>query len=287
MAIQRTEQIDALKPDIIGEDYRYTTNKYYASNQTLIYIGTLLVDEAVACNYVFEQRKVPIYPYNSSYYSKMASGKVIVTGNLSINYIDSAYLFYALHSYAFNKNRITGSNDPSAITKAVTDAQNRNNALMDKIKGMLGQTTNGNTLNDRPKLNSRDMKEIAQLVALDPVAGQEIMQRLRSRYWGGQGDNTSTRPDAAFGRNFNGNDFKSQGGINFQAGNNEFTIVGRPDQMPEVNITVAHGNPLDPRNNVTYRVLRDVSFTRVEQSISPTGQNQLETYSFFARSIDF
>tara|TARA_Y100001973_G_C5182838_1_gene325951 strand:+ start:1152 stop:1958 length:807 start_codon:yes stop_codon:yes gene_type:complete len=266
-----TKRIDSLIPQEIAG--RYSGNRYFSSNQSLIFIGDRLIDEALACAYKLEQRKVPIYGYASQYYDKIASGKIIISGSLSINYIDHAYLSLAMiHIMLGNKGK-NASHKRSLVQKSIRDK------FGTSLEEMLNPGTIGSSTPQNP---NSGMKEIAQFIATNPAAGKKIMKDLRDKYWGGANDSAFKE---GFGTNLTYNDFNdlTQDKINNMNFSDKI-LFSRPDQMPPVNITVSHGNPL-AKDKSTYRILQDVSFISMEQHISPSGQPQSETYHFIAKSI--
>lgn len=277
--LRKNAHVDALNPNSIGG--KYYQKKYFSSNQGLVFIGPYLVDEVVACNYEIQQAKIPIYGYASSYYDVVAPGKIIVTGNLTINYIDSAYLYYVMFEQIAKNANNTSS---QLAVKAAVDSSNSRTTEIDNILYGVNSPLSDNKGQQNNPTTARDMKKISQFIAQDPQGSQRVMRELREKYWGTA--NSTNRKDQAFRSNVsaasirafaNGQSLKSMG---------ETILHARPDQMPAINITVSHGNPLDSKHN-TFRVLKDVDFMGGQMHISPSGQPQLETYNFIARSIEY
>ena len=268
MVLRKNQTIDTQSPSQIAN--RYYTNKYFASNQALVFIVPYLLDEALAVSYKIEQRKVLIYGYASQYYDAVASGKVIVSGTLTVNYIDSAYLYYAMMESVIKNNGKT-------TYQSVIDSISYTQGLGNQIASKLGKITAKGAHHDI-KTQSADMRDIAQLITTDPIAGKEIIQNLREKYWSGNKmkENAFT-PNASITVNGTGGSGLSDAFL----GDNLFA---RPDQMPPINITISHGSPLQVSQS-THRVIRELDFISMEQHISPSGQPQAETYSFIAKSI--
>jgi len=65
---------------------------YFSGSQIVIYIGDVLLEEAVFLSYQEQQNKKPIFGYASQYWDAVAQGTSIVQGSLAINYIDNKYL---------------------------------------------------------------------------------------------------------------------------------------------------------------------------------------------------
>jgi hypothetical protein len=273
MAKRKQPVIDTQIPPLIAG--RYATNKYFASNQALIFIGPYLLDEALAVSYKLEQRKVPIYGYASQYFDAVAAGKVIVSGTVTINYLDSAYMYLAMAEAIVGSKK---GNSYSAVTKAIKAS----NIIERKILKQLGDISADDSVFARNPKQSRQMRKIAQSIATNPVAGQQIIKELRKRYW----KNSNTQ-DRVYSSNITGKDVYNLVSNNELGDPDELldaTLFARPDQMPPINITVSHGNPFD-KHTSTYRVLRECHIISMEQHISPTGQPQAETYSFISRSV--
>ncbi len=261
---------------------RYSDAKYFASNQTLIFIGPYLLDEALACQYSFQQSKVPIYGYNDQYYRAVGAGKIFVQGSLTINYIDSNYLYWGIAQALQKGQNSRGLSSYQEVVSSIDTFGARGK----KIRDMLGKLSDPTPSGVTPKpLPAKDLRQIAQIIATDTVNGPIVMDQLKDLYWQGAGVlpdiMVSSLSDNAYTGNLTPADFA---GLDPSSWNN--LLKARPDQAPPVNITVSHGNPLD-KDFSTFRVLREVEFTGVTQQMSPTGQVQTETYSFFCRNVDF
>jgi hypothetical protein len=264
---------------LLGGRYQ---EKYFASNQAFIFIGKHLVDEAVACSYRFHQAKVPIYSYSSQYFDAVGSGKVILEGNLTINYIDTAYLYYALYHALTHRESDVNSlvwrgAMPLTSNEQIEQFTGKLSGSVQNANQMLSYLNRGDEYGKLQTLTVTQMKGIAQLVAADPHRGKEIMSTLRTKFWGADvssrfhQDATKT---SAFGANKSFDELQRPEGI-----------YGRPDQLPPVNISINHGYPNNPAHS-TFRILQEVIFTGVSQQLAPSGQPQTETYEFFARSLD-
>lgn len=258
------------------------SSKYFASNNALVFIGPYLLDEAVSIQYKLTQSKVPVYGYASQYYDAVGDGKIIVQGALSINYIDSAYLFMALYTAG---QKLAGNNQENSYTAALNSLSGIGgttesiNNILQRIRGSKLHDKDGKS--DSSLLSSSDMIKVTQLVGSDPVARENILNALRKRFW-----------DKAYAGSFSGdirNDISRGYGQNKDSFGSQSisadSIMGRPDQLPPIHITVSHGSPYDKKWS-TYRVIRDVHITDMQMHCLPTGQPQLESYMFFAQTID-
>lgn len=250
---------------------RYGGDTHYSSNEGLVFIGDYLLDEVVAISYKQEQRKVPFYGYASQYYDQMAAGKVIVTGSFTINYIDAGYLYLAQMEYT--KKQLKTPSTQASVYQTISGVRSIDRSLVNTLSPVAGRK---NAAGDAS--GARHFRKIAQLIATDPLSRDRVIKELRQRYWNSQSDQATN--DHALTSNLR----VVQGMTLEDVQRKSHNFSQRPDQMPPINLTISHGNPLDPERG-TFRVIRDVDIISNEMHLSPTGQTQLETYSFMARSI--
>src|SRR3990167_7047716 len=78
---------------------RVIDRDYFTGTQASIYIGDVYVDEVVSYAYSVQQTKTPIYGYASQLFDAVSAGPVLVTGNFSINFKESGYLYLILMRY--------------------------------------------------------------------------------------------------------------------------------------------------------------------------------------------
>lgn len=283
--------------DIQSQGVIPQTTNYFASNQALLFIGEALVDEVVAINYQFSNPKVPVYGYNAEYYSVAARGKIIVNGNFSINYIQPDYLMAALDSYFSNKNK-------TLHDKIANDAKSvKQNGYLNPLLHQEGSVTDtilkenniefeafGNKFNVRNALKDPKIMELVTLssigkqIAADPKGAGQIIENFKNKFWkrakANQADREMSKKtliDTARVHHTIDN------GANALSRVQEDYYRSRPDQMRPFNLVVFHGLPNNPYS--IFRVIVDIDITGFGQQISPTGQPQMETYSFIAKSI--
>lgn len=280
--------INQLQPSTIMAQGGRFQQKYFASNQGLVFIGSYLVDEVVFIQYRQTQSKRPIWSYSSVYYDAVGSGQVMVEGNLTLNYIDSAYLYYALYHTLIRQQR-----GPSTSRDGYRDALQAISQIDTRtrhVAGLLGKITQQSALDKNGgQLSSPEVRQLAQLIATDPEKGREIISHLKRKFWGNLATNADATNKEAYGHNLSVRDFASQSPLSLDGlanPNAGRAIYARPDQVPPVNIMISHGNPLDP-NFSTGRVLREVEFNGNSMRVDPSGQPQMETYSFFCKTVEF
>lgn len=247
-----------------------STTKYWSSNQALIFIGPYLLDEVVAITYTYNQSKVPIYGYNDQYYQVVAGGKSIGQGQLTINYIDSSYLSYAM-IYGASKSAKTSYGQINAIRALATASDSQFKALLaDLAKNDLNKAGNRKT-------PDRLLKRIAEAFSQDPDGAKAAIQELKHKFWGTQ-DKLASKTLKGLAYN-NKNDYKD---IKKHIDDNG--VAGwRPDLLPPISIVVSHGDPTTKQS--IYRVLYDVEFTGLSSQINIGGSPQTETYPFIYRTL--
>jgi len=71
---------------------------YPTPAQTSIFVDDIWIDDAYQVNYEEENARIPIYGYNRSDFGMVADGKVIITGNIVINFRYPDYLGRAIRN---------------------------------------------------------------------------------------------------------------------------------------------------------------------------------------------
>lgn len=77
---------------------KYAAN-YYTGANTSIFIGSNLVTQAFGISWDLQSADRPIYGYNSIYFDAIADGRVLVTGQLFLNFTKANYLPMVLKRY--------------------------------------------------------------------------------------------------------------------------------------------------------------------------------------------
>lgn len=221
--------------------------KYYSSNDAMVIIGDVFVDEAVSVSYSVRDSKIPIYSYNSPYFKRVAPGKIIVQGTITINYIDDNYFLNILRE---------GQN------KAV-DKNSRINTFNFTPPPIFAKLLTPNL-----KLDAQDVKNLSTTLATNPQARQDMLAKIRIRKAEIRDRNLSNK----------GILIDKEDSISRVTNFNLFHNMG------PVKILVSHQNPLVADNSVA-RIIDNVYIIGLEHAAQPTGQPQVETYSFFAERV--
>jgi len=262
---------------------RHHKTTYWSGNQGQVWIGPYLVDEVVGIGYKITQNKIPVYGYASQYFDAVADGKVLVTGWITINYVDSGYLFHALNKY------VQRTYDTTAVRRNPDASPRQARQLLYGSGGYVQKL-----LNELEQSNKQDpwaqpsiplMKKISRAIGEQTIGKEALIGALRERYWGTAEDYELTDvsltgnlsvDDIKYGRVNKANDRAKKG----------YLRQARPDQMPAISITVSHGDPLDAVSS-TYRILAAVHFMSCEKNVTASDDPQTETYTFIARSVHF
>jgi hypothetical protein len=77
---------------------KYFGFEYFCGANVLIRVGNMPLLEATGLSVSIQESKRPIYGYSSRFFDAVASGQVLVQGNLVINYVHQDYLYHAISS---------------------------------------------------------------------------------------------------------------------------------------------------------------------------------------------
>lgn len=77
---------------------QYYGFEYFCGSNVLIRIGDMPLLEATGLSVSVSESKRPIYGYSSRHFDAVASGQVLVQGQLLINYVHQDYLFHAINA---------------------------------------------------------------------------------------------------------------------------------------------------------------------------------------------
>lgn len=78
----------------------YNYGKYFTPTQAFMYIGDLYIDELNGFQYTLQANRVPVFGYSSRFMDAVGTGKSLVQGQLTINFISDGYLYTVLDQYA-------------------------------------------------------------------------------------------------------------------------------------------------------------------------------------------
>lgn len=106
---------------------RVYDQEYFSSSQVNLYIGDVLIDEATSLQLMVQQNQRPVYGYASQLFDATTRGTVLVQGEFTINFKESAYLHTVLSRFKKQTNGL----GPLAVSPYVS----RKNVGRDKGGG--------------------------------------------------------------------------------------------------------------------------------------------------------
>jgi len=77
-----------------------------------MYIGDLFIDELQGFQFTVHANRVPVFGYSSRLMDAIGTGKSLIQGQFSINFVSEGYLYTALDRYS--KRSTSGSSDKEA-----------------------------------------------------------------------------------------------------------------------------------------------------------------------------
>lgn len=89
-----TSTVETAFPDIYGSNVR----RYFSSIDTEVYFGDLLIDEMVAFDFMVDEKKIPIFGYNTFTPKRMIVGQKTIQGSFAINFTRTFNMQYILDS---------------------------------------------------------------------------------------------------------------------------------------------------------------------------------------------
>lgn len=96
---------DAFKKRLPGSRERYTSvvqwgendvKRYFSSIDTDVYFGDTRIDEMVAFDFIIEEKKLPLYGYNTYTPKRIMTGQKTIQGSFAINFTKTFNLKYIL-----------------------------------------------------------------------------------------------------------------------------------------------------------------------------------------------
>jgi len=268
----------------------------YTGANVSITIGPDLITNAFGISWELSQNKRPIFGYNSMHYDAVASGQVIVLGQLYINYQRPNYLSRVLYDYFQERNPTTFK------------GQSFGNSYSPLITNMMA--VNYNVPLESGLLSSRGPKgkqeatyeQVLDALHRDPYlaanfgsafsGGKTVSNRTIASQNGVGVDQVTTAINESVSLSLNRNLSK--------AGKRDIaSIYGRPDHftnneglVDQINIVVTYGDPglngesagimsYMPASSI---ILKGVHFIGEAQQVMSDDQPIMETYKFIARS---
>jgi len=93
----------------------YNYGKYFTPTQAFMYIGNVYIDELNSFQYTLQGNKVPVFGYSSYMMDAVGTGKSIVQGQLTINFISEGYLYTVLSEYASRSAAQPAADETAAL----------------------------------------------------------------------------------------------------------------------------------------------------------------------------
>jgi hypothetical protein len=270
----------------------------YTGANVSITIGANLITNAFGISYELSQNKRPVYGYNSLYFDAVASGQVIVLGQLYLNFQHPNYLSKVLSDY-YNRNLAKGR-------ELTGMAQSLGPLIMSDTAASYTEPLKSGLLAN----NAKQRQEASFSTQLDQLHNDPLLAQTLGKTFG------VTPMDKAtdITRNFkivDGKVYDAFNGGSFDAiamnprNMNEIerrdgaAVLARPDNFTNnegirdpINIVITYGDPglNDEKAGImsympsTSIILRGVHFIGEAQQVMADDQPVMETYKFMARS---
>lgn len=269
---------------------------YFSGSQIQVMIGDVLVDTAVHISMQVHQNKTPVYGYANQYYSFLADGEVIVTGQLVVAFKESGYFLYALKR--FNEFATAGEwqtpryhvdksgilrREPDSETdlskfETVAKAAQRKRTMRANVEQTLDWETvqRSGTKEEKKQARRNNNRFVKTLGALKDDAFEEWAETFEDAIWYGTDiQHTSLRDKV------NSGNIREKTAIEPE----DLLSHRRADQYPAVDIWVIYGDTDNHAANHTVQKLLDVSFMGSSKTISVSGEPVYESYPFVARNL--
>ena len=233
----------------MAETYEFD---YFSSAQVSVFIGDVWIADLSSIQFTVNQQRMPIYGYASQYFHTLAPGRVMVEGQFSIAFKESAYLLETLRN---NINKF-GARPKTAIDKVAGRTP-----IEEYVKSGSNKVAGGNFL-------------YYQLGALDDKAFEATAEAFTNVLW--------TKPEETY-LTPNATDEKSPSDM--------IDYYRRADQYPPFNIYIVYGDYFTDdgsasmaRNNTAKKII-DATIIGTGQSITFGGEGIHEVYNFVARNL--
>jgi hypothetical protein len=275
---------------------------YYAGSQISVYFGDILIDNALSINFSVQQSKSPVYGYNSQYYSFMADGNVLVSGELVIAFKEAGYLLFPTQRYLQREAMINVANNQengekiwqspryttdqegniikgyvpngdSSLATASKNAKNRQ-VMRANVEQMFAWENSENK--DPAQANRTYNKFWNELGKLDDDGFENWAEAFEDVVWYGSDTGNPTVREKLFSGNIR---------EGYAPTDEDVYSHRRLDQYPAIDILISYGDMARQQPNHTVRKLMDVSFLGQAQTIQISGEPILEVYSFIARNF--
>ena len=256
---------------------------WYSGSQIQVFMGDILIDNAVHISYQVDAKRVPVYGFASEYFAFAAKSPVLIAGQLTIAFKESYYLLgpaarfhnrgiveKKLTTPRYSNNRRGGFADLDAASRA------GHNGGWDKLLNVEQAEDYFKGLRESGTQVSPGL--VKQLSALQDSTWENLAERFEDAIWYGSDLQSPTTRDTLFSRTMS--DYKTD-----KIDMPTIQSHRRLDQYPAVDIWITYGDmeAPDPVNHTVQKLL-DVYFTGEVKQIDINEEPVLETYSFIARN---
>lgn len=233
--------------------------QYYSGVQCQIFFEDILVDEIVNIQFSTITNRSPIYGYASQLFDTVANGNLIVQGSFSVNFVEAGYLAIlgmAMQNPSYGQNafgrrsRVVASKEPT--TENITQMSYSGDGSASSVPSSLNFS----------KANSFVVKQAVRNIQ---GLGNEELRALAK--------------DAKINKLLQDTSFSLPNQIN------GVTSPTRFDKLPPFDIYGVFGDYMNEQADHTVRCLKHVCLTGHSQSISVSGENILDQFSFVARDL--
>lgn len=166
--------------------------EYFSGAQVSLYIGDVWVDEVTTLSYGYQQSRTPIYGYASTLFDDVSEGRILVTGQFTINFKEAGYLWLILNRFRelnHNKSSLTAptegpfKNSGSAardnieqIVNNETSTLKRNRFFQDLAKSIIAEKRNPKG-ELSPELNQAGLSSLVRASTSASLGGFSSVQR--------------------------------------------------------------------------------------------------------------
>lgn len=253
---------------------------WFSGCQIQVYMGDILIDNAVSISYQVNSQKIPFYGFGSEYYRFTAQGPLLITGQLVIAFKESGYLLLPAKRF-HNRNNVSNSSESYKPSSDVLTNDLEDAAAKSKKAKMFIQNTEQYLRNKRAnKTGSKAITQglYKQLSALKDSDFENVAEVFEDVLWFGSATFNASARDSMYSNRM----LSNHGEITRK----ELYSHRRLDQYPPVDIWITAGDMEAPDGvNHTVQKLLDVEFTSESKSInSHDGSPVFEAYSFIAKN---
>jgi len=111
--------------------------KYFTATQAQLYIGNLFIDELNSLQFTYQGNRIPMFGYCSRSADAFGTGRLLVQGQLAINFVTEGYLYTVLKEFSkINTQPVQASATGQAgaqIASLAQQSQQITNAMQGKL----------------------------------------------------------------------------------------------------------------------------------------------------------